>query len=91
MNRTEVIARSALASLLAIGVAGAAAAGPAEKPAGSEKCAGIVKASKNDCATKVNSCAGQVKADAVKDAWVYLPKGACEKIIGATLIVNDKS
>ncbi len=51
MNRTDFVARSALASLLVLGVAGAAAAGPAEKPAGSEKCAGIAKASKNDCAT----------------------------------------
>jgi uncharacterized membrane protein len=91
MNRTEVIARSALASLLAVGVAGAAAAGPAEKPAGSEKCAGIVKASKNDCATPSNSCAGQVNTAGAKAAWIYLPKGACDKIVGATLIVNDKS
>jgi uncharacterized membrane protein len=91
MNRTEVIARSALVSLLAIGVAGAAAAGPAEKPAGSEKCAGIVKASKNDCATATNSCAGQANAAALKTAWIYLPKGTCEKIVGATLVVNDKS
>ncbi len=91
MNRTEVIARSALASLLAIGVAGAAVAGPAEKPAGSEKCAGIVKASKNDCATASNSCAGQVSAAGVKTAWIYVPKGTCEKIVGATLVMNDKS
>ena len=91
MNRTDFVARSALASLLVLGVAGAAVAGPAEKPAGSEKCAGIAKASKNDCATKSNSCAGQVKADSVKDAWLYLPKGACERIVGATLIMNDKS
>ena len=91
MNRTEVIARSALASLLAIGVAGAAAAGPAEKPAGSEKCAGIVMASKNDCATASNSCAGQVSAAGVKAAWIYLPKGACEKMVGAMLVTNDKS
>jgi uncharacterized membrane protein len=91
MNRSDFVARSALASLLAVGVAGAAAAGPAERPAGSEKCAGIAKAGKNDCATKSNSCAGQVKADSVKDAWLYLPKGACERIVGATLVMNDKS
>ena len=28
-----------------------------------EKCAGIVKAGKNDCGTSKNACAGQVKAD----------------------------
>jgi uncharacterized membrane protein len=58
--------------------------------ADSEKCAGIVKAGKNDCATAANSCAGQVKADAQKDAWIYVPKGTCEKIIGGSVITTKK-
>jgi uncharacterized membrane protein len=90
MNGTDFFGRSALASLLVLGVVGAAAAAPAERPSGSEKCAGIAKANKNDCATKTNSCAGQVKGDSVKDAWLYLPKGTCERIVGATLIESDK-
>ena len=56
--------------------------------ADSEKCAGIVKAGKNDCATAANSCAGQVKADGQKDAWIYVPKGTCEKIIGGSLVAK---
>lgn len=49
-----------------------------------EKCYGIAKAEKNDCASKdgSNSCAGSMKKDG---GWLYVPKGACEKIIGGTL------
>lgn len=49
-----------------------------------EKCYGIAKAGKNDCAAKdgSNSCAGQAKKDASPNDWVYVPKGLCEKIHG---------
>lgn len=50
-----------------------------------EKCYGIVKAGKNDCQTAVSACAGTAKKDSQKDAWIYLPKGTCEKIVGASL------
>jgi uncharacterized membrane protein len=50
-----------------------------------EKCYGIAKASKNDCQTDHSSCAGTSKTDAQKDAWISVPKGACEKIVGGSL------
>lgn len=50
-----------------------------------EKCYGIVKSGKNDCQTAVSACAGTAKKDSQKDAWIYLPKGTCEKIVGASL------
>ena len=87
MNTSDFVSRTALASVLVLGVAGAAGQAFA---ADNEKCAGIAKASKNDCATKSNSCSGQVKMDGSKDAWIYLPKGTCERIVGATLVVSDK-
>jgi uncharacterized membrane protein len=87
MNTADFVTRTALASMLVLGVAGAAGQAAA---ADNEKCAGIAKAGKNDCATKSNSCSGQVKIDSSKDAWVYLPKGTCERIVGATLLVSDK-
>ena len=51
-----------------------------------EKCYGIVKAGKNDCAAKSQgtSCAGQVKTDSIRDAWIYVPKGTCDKIVGGS-------
>lgn len=51
-----------------------------------EKCYGIVKAGKNDCTSKdkSHSCAGQANTDANANEWVYVPRGLCEKITGAT-------
>ena len=50
-----------------------------------EKCYGVVKAGKNDCATKVSSCVGTSKTDSQKDAFVAVPKGLCEKLTGGSL------
>lgn len=94
MKKTDSIIRSAITSLIAAGVmAGAgqalAADKPADKAAGGkpamEKCAGIVKAGKNDCGTSKSSCAGTSKTDGDKEAWITVPKGTCEKIVGGTV------
>ena len=50
-----------------------------------EKCYGIALAGKNDCFTPKNSCAGTTAQDAERQAWVYLPKGTCERIVDAEL------
>ncbi len=49
-----------------------------------EKCYGVAKAGKNDCAAKDKShaCAGQAKKDADTNTWVYVPAGLCEKLVG---------
>lgn len=49
-----------------------------------EKCYGVSKAAKNDCAAKdgSSSCAGQSKKDADANNWIYLPKGVCDKLAG---------
>jgi len=59
-------------------------AGPVAQPSGSEKCYGIAKAGKNDCAAGVHSCAGQSTRNSDKESFVYLPAGACSKIAGAS-------
>ena len=61
-----------------------AQARPVAQPAGSENCYGIAKAGKNDCAAGAHSCAGQGTKNADKSSYVYLPAGACEKIVGAS-------
>jgi uncharacterized membrane protein len=54
-----------------------------------EKCYGIAKAGKNDCAaTGNNSCAGTSKRDSDRGAWLYVPAGTCAKIVGASLAAN---
>lgn len=50
-----------------------------------EKCAGIIKASRNDCATSKNACHSHVTTDSDPEAWIYLPKGTCERLVGAHL------
>lgn len=50
-----------------------------------EKCYGIVKAGMNDCQTKTASCAGSATKNNQKDAFLFLPKGDCEKITGGSL------
>ncbi|MGQ0664122.1 MAG: BufA1 family periplasmic bufferin-type metallophore [Pseudomonadota bacterium] len=60
--------------------------GPAPAPAfKADKCFGLAKAAKNDCQTATSSCAGTSKRDAQGDAWMYVPAGTCEKIIGGSL------
>ena len=51
---------------------------PAPTAFKTEKCYGIAKAGKNDCAsTGNNSCAGTSKAEFDKGAWKYVPAGTC--------------
>jgi uncharacterized membrane protein len=91
MKHTDLVIRSAVASLLAVGLAtaGSSALAAKDDKASMEKCAGIAKAGKNDCGTSKHACAGQSKADAGEE-WVYVPKGACEKIVGGSLVASKK-
>jgi uncharacterized membrane protein len=82
--------RFLIASALAATVAGPAlvrAQGPAPEPEfTAEKCYGIAKAGRNDCAsTGSNSCAGTSRLDADPRAWIYVPEGYCERIVGGSL------
>lgn len=84
MKHSDIVIRSAVAGLIAFGLAGAGSSALAAK-GDMEKCAGIAKAGKNDCGTANHACAGQAKADG-GDEWVYVPKGTCEKIEGGKLV-----
>jgi len=73
---------TAVGSLLAFGMT-AMTAHAADDP-NTEKCYGIVKAGKNDCAGAAHACAGQSKTEANGKEWVKLPKGTCERIVGGS-------
>jgi len=79
-KKPAILLASAMA--MAISMAAAEKAGAAEDK---EKCYGIAKAGKNDCVTAGGSCAGSAKKDNQADAYLILPKGTCEKIVGASL------
>jgi uncharacterized membrane protein len=83
MDYSDRILRSAVASLLALGVAATSGSALAAKGGQTEKCAGVVKAGQNDCGTSHSSCHGSIKVDGDPEAWIELPKGTCAKIVGA--------
>jgi len=80
---------AALGSLLVLGAATAGAGDMDKDKAGKEKCFGVAKAGKNDCATSSHACAGHSKADNDPVEWKYVPKGECEKM-GGTLAAATK-
>ena len=51
----------------------------------SEKCYGVAKAGKNDCAGAAHACSGQGTKDKSAKEFIKLPKGTCERIVGGTL------
>jgi uncharacterized membrane protein len=79
-----------VASALAAAIV-APAAVQAQKPVPAptfkaEKCYGIAKAGRNDCAsTGSNSCGGSSRVNSDPKAWIYVPAGYCERIVGGTL------
>ena len=82
MSKKHLI-HSAIAGLvLTVGVSGQALAG---EHSDKEKCYGVAKAGKNDCATSNTSCAGTSTSDGQKDAFIALPKGTCERLVGGSL------
>jgi uncharacterized membrane protein len=87
MNTSNRIARAALASLVAAGLV-AVAQGAVAASGDTEKCAGIVKAGKNDCGTSKHACAGQAKADNDAESWIQVPKGTCERITGGRITTS---
>jgi uncharacterized membrane protein len=50
-----------------------------------EPCFGIVRAGKNDCRTHAHVCAGWSRRDGDRGAFVYVPAGTCERIVGGRL------
>jgi uncharacterized membrane protein len=83
VKTSQLLIASAVAAALAMPYS--AGAGPAPKPKfEAEKCYGIVKAGKNDCQTANSSCAGTSKRDNQNDAWIYMPAGNCEKLVGGS-------
>jgi uncharacterized membrane protein len=85
MKTNDKIVRATVAGLISMAALGAAshAFAAADEHANQEKCAGVVLAGKNDCATSMNACHGHATTDKSTEAWIYLPKGTCEKIVGA--------
>ena len=77
---------AAIASLLAIGLTSSHAAAAVDMK-NTEKCFGIAKAGKNDCAgnKSAHACASRASQSGDPLDWVVVPKGTCDKIAGGSL------
>jgi len=78
MTPTRIAIASALAAALVLPAA-------TQAQGNVEKCYGVAKAGKNDCQTASSSCAGTSKKDSQADAWVSVPRGTCDKLVGGKL------
>jgi uncharacterized membrane protein len=84
MNKRVVIASALAAAVAAPSLALAQKPVPAPSWT-AEKCYGIAKAGGNDCAsTGNNSCGGSVKVNSDPRAWIYVPAGYCDRIVGGS-------
>lgn len=85
MNRSTKMITTAVLALTASGMLVSQNGLAADKKVEMEKCFGVAKAGRNDCATASSSCAGTSTQDRQKDAYIAVPKGTCSKISGGTL------
>ncbi|MDH5255148.1 MAG: DUF2282 domain-containing protein [Gammaproteobacteria bacterium] len=83
MKSRSILLSTAIGALVAVGMTSLSA--QAADDGATEKCYGIAKAGKNDCAGGSHACAGQSKATADGKEFVKLPKGTCERIVGGSL------
>jgi uncharacterized membrane protein len=89
MNRKNAILAAAVGSLFALNSISLAQAAD-DAMGAKEKCYGVAKAGKNDCASNGHACSGQSTKDADKKDWVHVPKGTCEKLVGGALTAMAK-
>ncbi len=85
MSHSKTLLTATIAGIVALGAAQALAV--PDQPKAWEKCAGIVKAGKNDCGALdgKHGCAGQATQDNADTEWVYVPEGSCTKITGGVV------
>ena len=84
MESKKKLIQSAIAGLIALGIAPGMAAEDTKSNPPKDKCYGIAKAGQNDCGTARHTCAGKSKKDNAPDEWKYVPKGTCENLGGKT-------
>ena len=88
MKKDQII-KSAITAFLAM--ATTTSVFSADAPTTTEKCYGIARAGMNDCSTATSSCASSSTKDGQADAFILLPKGLCERIVGGNLKPEGKS
>ncbi len=83
MTKTAPMTIAAITSLLAL--SSAVFAAPAMMKPDQEKCYGVAKAGKNDCAAGAHACQGQSTKSGDGHDFVAVPKGTCDRLNGGSL------
>jgi len=83
--KSSLTIAAALSTALLLGVAA-----QAQAQGSIEKCYGVSKAGKNDCAGAKHACAGQGTKAGDANEWVKLPKGTCDRLVGGSLAAPAK-
>jgi len=85
--KTRLLLASALAAATVTAPSMVSAQTPVSAPDyTAEKCYGIAVAGGNDCASAGNnSCGGTAMIDSDPNAWIYVPAGYCDRIVGGSL------
>jgi uncharacterized membrane protein len=86
MSKHDSLLRVAIPALIAFAGFNTVNASDQSADPNMEQCAGIVKAGMNDCATSSNACHGHVTTDANPEAWIYVPKGTCDRLVGGRVV-----
>ena len=89
MNTKTAILAAAIGGLVAFAGPAFSADDDGKAAAATEKCYGVAKAGKNDCAGPAHSCQALAKKDGDGKEWVKLPKGTCERLVGGSLTAKS--
>jgi len=81
-------AKGTLVSLAVVSLMALALDAAAAPEAKTEKCYGVAKAGKNDCAANSHACAAQAKKDNDPREWVMVPRGTCLGMPGGSLTIK---
>jgi uncharacterized membrane protein len=90
MSKKDTMIGAALGSLLAIGTLAAATQANAQDQK-MEKCYGVVKAGKNDCAGAGHTCQGQAKTDGSPQEFILVPAGTCDRLVNGSTMAKKSS
>lgn len=84
MSKTKVATALVIASAMTAAIAANSTVEAANPKM--EKCYGVAKAGYNDCkAGPGTTCAGTSTVDGQANAWMLVPAGSCDKLVGGSL------